>query len=441
MANQPALRVAIVGGGIGGLVLAVALRKLCGDRIRVDIYEAAHAFSEIGAGIGVWPRVWATMEALDLAGDLSAIATGNDSQELQMRRSDNPTEDSASLVDVWIKMGGIRSFHRAQFQAVLTAHLPPSPFYATHFDKRLSSYALTQDGTVTLTFADDTTAVCDLLVGCDGIKSVVRSTLYHSLSTPADPVWSGSVAYRSLIPQEVLQKVNPEHPSLTKGMMCCGASKHMVAFPISNLNRKFVNIVAFVTKPGGEGTKYEGEWMREASKQEVQEAYAGWEPLVMQLIESIDKASLWAINTVPNLPTYVGERVALLGDSAHAMNPHQGSGAGQAIEDSFVLASLLADPRVTRRTLPKVLEIYDSIRRPVSQDVARRSRDQGLVYDCILSPADAGVDVAGDSLADDLVARSTVAQQMLLWAKETTIMVDRDKALQALDATLNTTGP
>lgn len=88
-----------------------------------------------------------------------------------------------------------------------------------------------------------------------------------------------------------------------------------------------------------------------------------------------------------------------------------------------------------------MLEIYDSIRRPVSQDVARRSRDQGLVYDCILSPADAGVDVAGDSLADDLVARSTVAQQMLLWAKETTIMVDRDKALQALDATLNTTGP
>lgn len=59
----------------------------------------------------------------------------------------------------------------------------------------------------------------------------------------------------------------------------------MVAFPISNLNRKFVNIVAFVTKPEGEGTKYEGEWMRESSKQEVQEAYAGWEPLVMQLIE------------------------------------------------------------------------------------------------------------------------------------------------------------
>lgn len=69
------------GGGIGGLILAVALRKLCGERVHVDLYEAAHAFSEIGAGIGVWPRVWATMEALGLADDLSAIATGNDGMQ------------------------------------------------------------------------------------------------------------------------------------------------------------------------------------------------------------------------------------------------------------------------------------------------------------------------------------------------------------------------
>ena len=73
------------GGGIGGLTLAVALRKLCGERVRVDLYEAAHAFSEIGAGIGVWPRVWATMEALGLADDLSAIATGNDGTHSMFR--------------------------------------------------------------------------------------------------------------------------------------------------------------------------------------------------------------------------------------------------------------------------------------------------------------------------------------------------------------------
>lgn len=114
-----------------------------------------------------------------------------------------------------------RGFHRADFQAVLASHLPPSPFFATHFSKRLSSYAAAEDDpqALTLTFVDGTTAICDLLVGCDGIKSVVRSTLYRTSSTPADPVWSGSVAYRSLIPQEVLKNRNPEHPSLTKGIM------------------------------------------------------------------------------------------------------------------------------------------------------------------------------------------------------------------------------
>lgn len=99
---------------------------------------------------------------------------------------------------------------------------------------------------------------------------------------------------------------------------------------------------------------------------------------------------------------------------------------------------------MTRRVLPKVLEIYDSVRRPVSQDVARRSRDQGRIFDCILSPSDAGVDVpetTGNSLADDLVRRSAAAQQLLLWAKDTTIMDDRDKALRALDAALGTTSP
>ena len=113
-------------------------------------------------------------------------------------------------------------------------------------------------------------------------------------------------------------------------------------------------------------------------------------------------------------------------------------------QDSFILASLLADSRATRQTLPKVLQIYDSIRRPVSQYVARRSRDNGQIFDCLLSPYDVGVDIPeikGSSTSDDLVRRSAAAQQMLLWAKETTIMDDRDKALQALDAALGPAAP
>ncbi|KZT63552.1 hypothetical protein DAEQUDRAFT_680182, partial [Daedalea quercina L-15889] len=198
-----------------------------------------------------------------------------------------------------------------------------------------------------------------------------------------------------------------------------------------------INVVAFVTNPEGEGTKYEGAWSREASKQEIVDEYADWESWVVQLFN----ASAWVINVAPKLPTYVGERVALLGDAAHAMTPHQGSGAGQAIEDGYILASLLADPRATRETLPRVLQVYDSIRRPFSQSIVQRSRATGMLCDYILSPSELGNDVdlsaiTGDSEADDLEKRNSAIQQLLLWASETTIMGDRDRALQALDAAL-----
>ncbi|KAH9916545.1 uncharacterized protein B0H18DRAFT_65098 [Fomitopsis serialis] len=121
------------------------------------------------------------------------------------------------------------------------------------------------------------------------------------------------------------------------------------------------------------------------------------------------------------------------------MTPHQASGAGQAIEDGFVLASLLADPRATRETLPHVLQAYDAIRRPFSQDIVQRSRTSGMLYDFLLSPSEAGGDavgVVGDSAADDLARRSALAQRLMLWTNQTSIMSDRDRALQALDAAL-----
>ncbi|KAH9840776.1 FAD/NAD(P)-binding domain-containing protein [Rhodofomes roseus] len=439
--TQPKLRVAIVGGGIGGLTLAVALHKLCGSRFQVDIYEAAHTLTEIGAGIGVWPRVWEVMEALDLASDLSKISNdaGKEGQPAEFRKSDYTVKGGSTSegpASSSVKLAGIRPFHRAQFQAILAAHLPSNPSYTTHFRKRLASYeASSIDQTaIDLTFTDGSQVVCDLLIGCDGIKSVVRATLYRPLAHPADPAWSGSVAYRSLIPRDVLEKIDPEHPSLTKAVVACGHNKHIIAFPIAQAT--LINIVCFVSQPEQEGTKYDGAWVREASKQELLDAYAGWEPTMIELLNCAEKVTLWAINTIPPLPTYVGERVALIGDAAHAMTPHQGSGAGQAIEDGFVLASLLADPRTNRQTLPRVLQIYDAIRRPFSQDIMQRSRNSGRLYEFGLSPTESEGDVVGmtgHSAADDIARRSAALQRMLSWAVETSVMDDRDRALQALD--------
>ncbi|KZT63440.1 FAD/NAD(P)-binding domain-containing protein [Daedalea quercina L-15889] len=443
------------GGGIGGLTLAVALRKLCGSRIKVDIYEAAQAFPETGAGIGAWPRVWQTMEALGLAADLSAISSSGSNGEIggySARRRPRGLPRGARLLSQL--QVGLRTFHRAQIHSVLSAHLPLDPSCAAHFNKRFVSYATSpaDPESIILTFADGTNATCDLLVGCDGIKSAVRGTLFRPQSNLTNPVWSGSVAYRSLVPRETLLNVNPEHQSLEHVVLVsytCPPSlapNHFISYPIAQ--GKLINVVAFVTQPDGEGTRYDGEWTREASKEELINAYAGWEPLVAQLLNCVEKVSLWAINTVPHLPSYVGERVALLGDAAHAMTPHQASGAGQAIEvptycsRHFILGSLLAHPHATRQTLPRVLQIYDNIRRPFSQDIIRRSRTCGMLYDYMLSPSVLAdiVDLSGvarDSPADDLARRSSTTQHLLLWARDTSILDDRDKALRALDDALD----
>jgi salicylate hydroxylase len=82
----------------------------------------------------------------------------------------------------------------------------------------------------------------------------------------------------------------------------------------------------------------------------------------------------WAIHTVKPLWSFVSNRVALIGDAAHAMAPHQGAGAGQSIEDAYVLPTLLGHSRTTLNTIPRALTIYDTVRQPFANKVAEQSR-------------------------------------------------------------------
>lgn len=119
------------------------------------------------------------------------------------------------------------SLHRADFQRAILKNLPNN--CDTHFHKKLITYDDKEGGPIVLHFADGSTAECDVLIGSDGIKSAVRYTLYQSLataniitqeeSTSPNPIWSGSVAYRGLIPREVLEKQAPIHRTLNSQVM------------------------------------------------------------------------------------------------------------------------------------------------------------------------------------------------------------------------------
>ena len=139
-----------------------------------------------------------------------------------------PSSLLTGSVLTYVQVGTV-AFHRAGFQQILASKLDPN-VVTSHFSKRLSSYTKdTSTDTITLHFADGTTATCDVLVGADGIHSSTRRNLLayeaqaieeseperaKALLGMIDPIWTGTIAYREVIPREKLKRINPEHSAL-----------------------------------------------------------------------------------------------------------------------------------------------------------------------------------------------------------------------------------
>ncbi|KAM5540038.1 hypothetical protein V8D89_006178 [Ganoderma adspersum] len=444
--NPTKFRVAIMGAGLGGLIFALLMQKHAEDTVEVDIYESAHELTEIGAGVSMWPRIWEIIRYLGLEDELLEISGAGRLGALPMvfTKSDEPT-----AVDITTLPPGLYPFHRANLQKLFALHL--RAYDRIQYAKRLASYTEppSDRDPVTLKFEDGTQATCDILVGCDGIKSAVRRTMYTDLAKEAeargeveeaarlrtlnDPVWSGTVAYRGLVPtseleESVLKVVRIPHIVL-------GKNKNVVYYPISG--GEIINVVAFVDTPGAKGTRYDGPWVTTTTTEEVEQQFAGWDKITHTLIKSIVKPTLWSVHTVGYLPTYIKGRAVLLGDAGHAMTPHQGSGAGQAIEDGLVLASLLAHDSVTLETLPQALKIYDDIRRPFSQKVQRGSDEVGSIYhlkELGWDKVSVEESAAGSYSQDMIDAVGKRLEEKLDWVMKGDFMETRVKAMGMLES-------
>lgn len=253
-------RVAICGGGVGGLTLASALSKC--PEIDIDVYEAAPQFSEAGAGIGVWGRPWQILKSLGLEEGLRQLLDVKPTDEmvpaLHYRRADQP--EGLGFLNL-ISRGGLLTFHRAEFHDVLIHHM--SSRCNTHLSKRLRYYMWPPHsmGPIQLIFEDKSTATCDILIGADGIKSMVRMSMLQEQAGRAEqhgefaeaadlrnrvqPRWSGVIVYRALISAEELRRLSPGHRLLTVPTQYIGKDRHIVAYPISH--GKFINFAGFDT--------------------------------------------------------------------------------------------------------------------------------------------------------------------------------------------------
>ena len=344
------LRIAVVGGGIGGLATAAFLRHAGLD---ATVYEQASEIKEIGAGLIVAPNAVRLLRRLGRLEQFRKTAVplevGWEFRRWQDGRvlfSQRMGAECERLYGEWCYTA-----HRADLLDTLFAAAgEPGP----RLDARC--VAVRRHGDVAeLSFADGSTETADVVIGADGSHSVVRDAVLNT-EAAEPPRFSGVCAYRCLVPADRA----PEFALRPVQGIWLGPGHHFVHYPISA--GRYVNVVAFA--PAGDW-RVES-WTAEGRIEDLRAEFAGWDPRLASLLAAAEQTGRWALLDRGPLPRWTDGPLAVTGDAAHPMFPFLGQGAAQAIEDAAVLAGCLAaDPGDP----PAALRRYETLRKPRTSQV------------------------------------------------------------------------
>ncbi len=322
--NAAAPRIAIVGGGIGGLAAAAFLHR---QGLPATVYEQAARLTEVGAGLVVAPNLARLLRGLGALDDLRERAVQLDTGWEFRRWADGTVLSSENLAQSCERLYGEHTYtvHRADLLRVIESKVP-----AAHVKLGRKCVGLdSSGGAPLLRFADGESVAADVVIGADGIHSIVRNAVFGA--SPAR--YSGLCAFRALVPAAQA----PEFARRPAQTLWVGPGHHLVHYPVSAGER--VNLVAFA--PAGDYTVES--WTATATVQEFLAEFDGWDQRLTSLIRAAGTPGRWALLDRVPLPRWSEGGVTLLGDAAHPMFPFFAQGAAQAIEDAAVLARCLAD--------------------------------------------------------------------------------------------------
>ena len=352
-------RVAIIGGGIGGLTAANALRRVGVD---VSVHEAAGELKEIGAGVALHANA---MRVLRFIGVEEAVRKVAGRTEYSVTR-DGITGRVISRTSRarFVELQGIEpaTVHRADLLDVLAAALPAG---TAALGKRCVSVE-SGASSATARFADGTSVEADVVIGADGIHSPVRTSLFG----PDAPRFTGKICYRSVIPTAAVRAAALSDVAADNGQWL-GPHGTIVLYPLRG--EELINVVAHYD----DDTYRHESWVTECERSEVLERYAGWHQSLLRLFEAGQTWYKWALYDRDPIPAWTSGRITLLGDAAHPMLPYLGQGACQALEDGAVLANALADRRFASDPVA-ALGAYERIRRPRASQVVLTARARGV---------------------------------------------------------------
>ena len=319
------MKLAIIGGGVGGLTAALALTR---KGVEVEVYEQTPGLTEIGASLQLGPNAVRLVDELGLLPRLREIGVRPDAVDL-VRWDDGSLllrTELGAAAEEYFGAPELDLF-RPDLQRALVEALPPGVV-------RLAARVLSveqDDGGVTVALAGGASVRADAAVAADGIRSSIRQQFVGS----DDPVFSGTVVYRGVVPYEEIAEVHPDRVNV----YWLGPRRHGVAYWIAGGRLLAVNCAVQDAEWSLES------WTLEAPAEEALSYFEGWHEPLLERIRRVQTMLRGAVFVRRPLEHWSFGRVTLLGDAAHAMEPFQAQGAAQAVEDAYVLGECVgAEP-------------------------------------------------------------------------------------------------
>lgn len=342
------LNVAVVGAGYGGAAVAKSLSLL---GVNVNVYERATQIREVGAGIGLRPstmnlfRRWGAFDAI------ASVTSPSDYFEILTATGHPIMKEAWPGINDGAQETKTHLIHRGDFIDALLGLLPKGMVHLGYKVTNIDD----QGDHATLSFANGEQVTADLVIGADGIHSIVREQLFSD----KPPVFSGEHAYRAVISADDAYGLVVDD----NFRMYIGRGTKVYVLPLRHRNQLSFDITALCA---------DSDWTPKVTKDDLLAVVDGFDERILNIVRDLDldTVNIRAVYDIDPIDRWHSDSAVLLGDAAHSMLHHQGQGANSAIMDAGALEDALREADSVKETLA----LYQARRKPETDELQRISR-------------------------------------------------------------------